>query len=249
MSRVSTRVVPPAPYVTETYVGWSGARSAIVSYRRRSASGVLGGKNSNETVGGAPGPKASTMRTGYPRCSRSSRSALRFSTSMRSLRRPAARFIRIRSSRDATETTMRSRSPKRVVSVKFQAVPHCGRVERDRETGLHPARVGRERGGDALEVRRRAVICDNDVLGEGGRPVQRRRDAPDDEEPHLCAAAGCAGSEAASAARVPRSASRSVNPTCRAQPAKRLSTGGGVLQPLARGPAQRRSVLRAVDAM
>ncbi len=47
-STVSRRVLPPAPYVTETKVGASGASADTVSNSRASASGVLGGKNSNE---------------------------------------------------------------------------------------------------------------------------------------------------------------------------------------------------------
>ena len=48
MSRVRSRVEPPAPYVTDTNDGPSGSSSPIVFSSARAASSVLGGKNSNE---------------------------------------------------------------------------------------------------------------------------------------------------------------------------------------------------------
>jgi hypothetical protein len=46
---VRSRVEPPAPYVTETKLGLSGASRSIEAHRVASISGVLGGKNSKET--------------------------------------------------------------------------------------------------------------------------------------------------------------------------------------------------------
>src|SRR3954471_16160201 len=51
MSTVWSRVVPPAPYVTETYAGSSSFRSSSALRRFSSPSGVFGGKNSNEKTG------------------------------------------------------------------------------------------------------------------------------------------------------------------------------------------------------
>src|SRR5713101_6264302 len=48
---VRSRVVPPAPYVTDTYEGASGSSSASVRSRTRSISSVRGGPNSNEKLG------------------------------------------------------------------------------------------------------------------------------------------------------------------------------------------------------
>src|SRR6516165_11717412 len=46
---VRSRVEPPAPYVTETKLGCSGASRVIDSQSVRSISSVFGGKNSKET--------------------------------------------------------------------------------------------------------------------------------------------------------------------------------------------------------
>src|SRR5437773_5653665 len=48
---VRSRVDPPAPYVTDTKFGVSGASRLMVSHRLRSISSVLGGKNSKEIFG------------------------------------------------------------------------------------------------------------------------------------------------------------------------------------------------------
>src|SRR2546430_4140112 len=48
---VRSRVEPPAPQVTDTKLGASGARRLMASQRLRSISSVLGGKNSNEIAG------------------------------------------------------------------------------------------------------------------------------------------------------------------------------------------------------
>src|SRR6187399_1061099 len=48
-SWVRSRVVPPAPYVTDTYDGASGSSSCNVRSRIASASSVRGGKNSKDT--------------------------------------------------------------------------------------------------------------------------------------------------------------------------------------------------------
>ena len=48
MATVRSRVVPPAPYVTETKVGRNGSSSLIDCHRTRSPSSSLGGKNSKE---------------------------------------------------------------------------------------------------------------------------------------------------------------------------------------------------------
>src|SRR6266511_3810237 len=50
MSCVRSRVVPPAPYVTDTYEGASGSSSWSVRSSVASASSVFGGKNSNEML-------------------------------------------------------------------------------------------------------------------------------------------------------------------------------------------------------
>ena len=50
VSNVSSRVVPPAPYVTLTNVGRSGIRRSTASSRPARSSGVRGGKNSNDAV-------------------------------------------------------------------------------------------------------------------------------------------------------------------------------------------------------
>jgi hypothetical protein len=42
-------VEPPAPYVTDTKLGASGASRSIASQSERSISSVFGGKNSKET--------------------------------------------------------------------------------------------------------------------------------------------------------------------------------------------------------
>src|SRR5262249_59646513 len=46
---VRSRVLPPAPYVTDTKSGASGASRSIDSHRILSISSLLGGKNSNDT--------------------------------------------------------------------------------------------------------------------------------------------------------------------------------------------------------
>ncbi|MDZ7631464.1 MAG: hypothetical protein U5K74_08985 [Gemmatimonadaceae bacterium] len=46
---VRSRVDPPAPYVTETKLGLSGARRSTARHSCASISSVFGGKNSNET--------------------------------------------------------------------------------------------------------------------------------------------------------------------------------------------------------
>ena len=49
-SFVSSRVDPPAPYVTLTNVGRSGCSRAMLSNSPAAPFSVLGGKNSNENV-------------------------------------------------------------------------------------------------------------------------------------------------------------------------------------------------------
>ena len=51
---VRSRVVPPAPQVTDTNAGSSAASVSIAPQNASSASTVRGGKNSNETIGSAP---------------------------------------------------------------------------------------------------------------------------------------------------------------------------------------------------
>ena len=53
-SRVSSRVEPPAPYVTLTKLGWYGSSSRMVWYRAAAACSFLGGKNSKDRLGPAP---------------------------------------------------------------------------------------------------------------------------------------------------------------------------------------------------
>ena len=48
MCTVRSRVVPPAPYVTDTKVGCSGSSSRSAVHSCRSPASSLGGKNSNE---------------------------------------------------------------------------------------------------------------------------------------------------------------------------------------------------------
>ena len=55
MASVRSRVVPPAPQVTETNAGPSAASSSIADQNASSASTLRGGKNSNETDGAAAG--------------------------------------------------------------------------------------------------------------------------------------------------------------------------------------------------
>ena len=45
---VRSRVEPPAPYVTETKLGFKGSSSRIAVHSARSPSSVFGGKNSKE---------------------------------------------------------------------------------------------------------------------------------------------------------------------------------------------------------
>ena len=52
-SRVYSRVLPSAPYVTDTNDGRSGASSCTAFSSWRSISSFFGGKNSNERVGPA----------------------------------------------------------------------------------------------------------------------------------------------------------------------------------------------------
>src|SRR5689334_6491792 len=47
---VASRVVPPAPYVTDTNCGARGSSSLIALKSESAASGFLGGKNSKEKV-------------------------------------------------------------------------------------------------------------------------------------------------------------------------------------------------------
>src|SRR4051794_39086544 len=58
---VRSRVLPPAPYVTDTYDGRSGCSSPIVRYNCANAASFFGGKNSNE-MAGFPRPKSSSIR-------------------------------------------------------------------------------------------------------------------------------------------------------------------------------------------
>src|SRR5918999_2143796 len=55
-------VLPAAPYVTDTNVGFSRESSASARPRLRSPSSVRGGKNSNEKEGSAPEPRRSSIR-------------------------------------------------------------------------------------------------------------------------------------------------------------------------------------------
>ena len=48
IATVVSRVVPPAPYVTETNVGWYGSRSRIADHSCSTPASSLGGMNSNE---------------------------------------------------------------------------------------------------------------------------------------------------------------------------------------------------------
>ena len=59
-SWVRWRVLPPAPYVTETKLGPSGSSSAMVRPRLSWAPSVFGGKNSNENV--LPDARRSAIR-------------------------------------------------------------------------------------------------------------------------------------------------------------------------------------------
>src|SRR3954462_5760049 len=59
ISTVRSRVLPPAPYVTETKVGCSTSSRRIACQRFRAPCSVLGGKNSKENVGS---PAASISR-------------------------------------------------------------------------------------------------------------------------------------------------------------------------------------------
>ena len=61
---VRSRVVPPAPYVTETNVGCSGSSSRRVRHSSASPSASFGGKNSKENER-CPAPMSSGMRTGW----------------------------------------------------------------------------------------------------------------------------------------------------------------------------------------
>ena len=61
MSIVFSRVLPPAPYVTDTKLGSSSRSLAIVRSRACSPASVLGGKNSNEKTG-SPRPNSSSTR-------------------------------------------------------------------------------------------------------------------------------------------------------------------------------------------
>src|ERR1700688_1848603 len=49
---VRSRVLPPAPYVTDTKRGASGSRRLTARHSVSSLSGGFGGKNSNETTNG-----------------------------------------------------------------------------------------------------------------------------------------------------------------------------------------------------
>ena len=48
MVTVVSRVVPPAPYVTDTNVGWYGSRSRIADQSCSTPASSFGGMNSNE---------------------------------------------------------------------------------------------------------------------------------------------------------------------------------------------------------
>ena len=48
IATVRSRVVPPAPYVTETKVGFSGSSSLMERHSTSSPASSLGGKNSKE---------------------------------------------------------------------------------------------------------------------------------------------------------------------------------------------------------
>src|SRR5215211_6397012 len=54
--------LPPAPYVTDTNVGFRRDSSASARPRLRSPSSVLGGKNSNEKDGSSPAAIRSSIR-------------------------------------------------------------------------------------------------------------------------------------------------------------------------------------------
>src|ERR1044071_5406306 len=60
---VLSRVLPPAPYVTETKLGCRSCSPRIVSRRDWSPASVFGGKNSNEKHG-RPVERSSRMRMG-----------------------------------------------------------------------------------------------------------------------------------------------------------------------------------------
>src|SRR5262249_32905735 len=59
---VRSRVEPPAPYVTATKLGLSGASRVIDSHNVFSLSSVFGGKNSKETRMRRGSPPARTKR-------------------------------------------------------------------------------------------------------------------------------------------------------------------------------------------
>ncbi len=56
---VVSRVEPPAPYVTETNVGWYGSRSRIADHSCSTPASSRGGMNSNEI-------ERSPARTSWP---------------------------------------------------------------------------------------------------------------------------------------------------------------------------------------
>src|SRR3954471_10985 len=150
--------LPPAPYVTETNVGFRRESSASARPRLRSPSSVRGGKNSNENDGSEPLARRSSIRIA------------------RSLGRPplwGPRIVRrLAELVKVGQPAARLREqPRGRALVKLLAVDRLGELERR-------LRAMRERALDLLEV----LGDEGAVGGDVSRDVSERTPVPGQRE-------------------------------------------------------------------